>query len=643
MLNAWVTAAPALAAAVGVLTLPGLAVGYAAGLRGIPAWGVAAPLSVTVASLGAIAAQALGIDWGLAALVGASAAATLLAAGMGRLAGPRAEGDPAPLRAAAAVAAAVGALFAAAAVVRGIGRPDRLAQTFDAVFHLNAVHRAVTSGEASSLTLGTLTHPELASAFYPGAWHALAAVAADVADSSVVVSASSLSVAMAMVWPLGCLLLVRQVLGRSLPGLVAGGGLAGAFGAAPFMLLSYGTVWPNALGTVLLPAVLGVAVAAVGQGSDESLGRRRSWLVGVATLPGLTLAHPNTVVAVVVYAVPLTAAVVTAATTADRRHTWRPALWTLWVMGCALVLWAMIGSPLFAATRGTNWPARESLAQATGEALLIAPKGMPVAFIVAAAAIGGLWVALRSPRLRWLAGCHLAMSALYALAAGSDGRLAQALTAPWYNDAFRLGALLPVTAVALVAVGAAWLAGRVPGLSGAAGPALRRPEARPYAVCALALAGVVGTTQGLYLADNARTVARFYGNAALVGPREDELLRRLPALVPAGSVIAGNPWNGSALAEAIGGRAVLFPHLNGAWGADRTVVASALSRASLDPSVCAAVRRLGVSYVLDGRSAFWVGDPRQKRYAGLRVAGATGFEPVASGGRFTLYRVDACA
>ena len=122
---------------------------------------------------------------------------------------------------------------------------------------------------------------------------------------------------------------------------------------------------------------------------------------------------------------------------------------------------------------------------------------------------------------------------------------------------------------------------------------------------AAALAGLQGASVG----DNARVVDRWYGDGALAGPAEQRLFAELEQVVPAGSVIAGNPWNGSALAEAVGGREVLFPHLSGAWGSDRSTVAASLAEVSTDRVACAAARRLGVDYVLAGRSAFWRDDP----------------------------------
>ena len=121
------------------------------------------------------------------------------------------------------------------------------------------------------------------------------------------------------------------------------------------------------------------------------------------------------------------------------------------------------------------------------------------------------------------------------------------------------------------------------------------------------------------------------------------MLERLPQRVPSGELVAGHPWNGSPFASVLGDRAAVFPHVSGSWDPDRALLASSLNRAEELPEVCAAARRLDVGYVIDGSVAFWKGDHRQAQYSGLEVAGHPGFEPVAHGGRLTLYRVTACS
>ena len=651
----WAAALPAVGLALAVLLAPGLAAGYAAGLRGIPAWGLAPPISVSVVAVAAAAAGAAGVPWGLAPAV-ATALAVAAAAGVWRrLAGRPAPPDPGRFRVLPAAATVVAGGLAAVAVTLGIGWPGRFPQTFDAVFHLNAVARAAETGNASSLAVGTLTNPERSSAFYPGAWHAITALVGS-SGVEVAVAANAVSLAIAAVWPLGCLFLARQALGRSLPALLVTPVVSVGLGAAPFLLLSYGTLWPNALATLLLPAALATGAAIAGVAEDDVLGRRHACVASLAVLPGLALAHPNAVVTVAVYAAVL-AAGWQLARGRERGLARTAAGWAGCAALAAATVWGIAASPLFASTRGTDWPARQTLAQAAGEALLLAPQRLPVSAVLALLGLVGLLAALRRPGLWWLVGCHTAAAGLFVLAAGSDSELAQSLTGPWYNDAFRLAALLPVTGVPLAALGfavlgdgvtrrARWRSADV--ISGWTGSAGARGSARVRGLPAMAAWGVAVVcvavvTQGANLRDNARVVGTWYRSQALMGGPERQLFDRLDEVVPPESRIAGNPWNGSALAEAVGGRPVLYPHLSGSWGRDRVTVASSLADLSADAEVCPAVRRLGVDYVLSGPSTFWPGDRRQRQYAGLQVEGRSGFEPVVSGGRLTLYRITGCS
>src|ERR1700712_3732553 len=68
-----------------VLLAPGLAVTYLLGLRGIAAWALAGPSTVTVVAVGGIAAPILGLRWTPAALVGSALLAAAAAAVAGRL------------------------------------------------------------------------------------------------------------------------------------------------------------------------------------------------------------------------------------------------------------------------------------------------------------------------------------------------------------------------------------------------------------------------------------------------------------------------------------------------------------------------------------------------------------------------------
>ncbi|KRF28451.1 DUF6541 family protein [Phycicoccus sp. Soil802] len=647
-MTAWLQALPAVSVAAAMLLVPGLLVAVAAGLRGLTAIGLAPPLSVTTVACTAVAAGLVGVPFGVAAVVVGTVVTAGIAVAVSKvLPGTAPSRTSCPSVVAGLAGAAAGGMCAALAVVHGIGQPDVFPQTFDAVFHLSAVWQALHTHDASSLTMGTVAAPGNSSAFYPAAWHGLVVLVAEVSGAPIVVAVSAVSVVVsALVWPLGCVLLARQVAGSRPGALFAAGVLSAAFGASPYLLLSYGTLWPNALANALLPATLACAARLLvprdRAGQTDGFDRWRAGVFGAVALPGLALAHPNAVLSGLIY-VTVMALVALGHWGLSARAGAQPRLVALGG-AAALVgagLWLVAWSPLFAATRHTSWPARQSLAQAVGEWVSAAPMRTPVPWLAAALVLVGCVVAWRRPQLRWLVLAHAAAGGAFVLVAGSDGPVARALSGPWYDDPFRFAALLGVTAVPLAALGLE--AGAIAGVRGVRARSHRFPALRPL-VATCGLAAVVATlTGGMYAGGNSHVVATWYHGQSLAGPAERAMLERLPQLVPSGELVAGNPWNGSPFASVLGDRAAVFPHVSGSWDPDRVLLASSLNRAEDLPEVCAAARRLDVGYVIDGSVAFWKGDHRQAQYRGLEVAGHPGFEPVAHGGRLTLYRVTACS
>lgn len=629
----WWDATPAFLVAAALLLGPGLALTAGAGVRGVLRLALAPALSVGVVGVSAVAAGLVGVRWSWGVVVVGTAVAGLGLLGVRALVcyGGRApDPDPRPGDEGAVwLATVLGVLAGGAALVvgfvRGVGDVTRWPQTFDAVFHLSASWHVLSSGDGSSLTLGTLTAPGSSRGFYPAAWHDLVALVAGAADVSVVVASNALAaVVLGLAWPLGAVAVARVALGaRPLP-LAAAGALSAGVAASPVVLASYGTLWPNALGTAVLPAALALLVVVLRAAADVAAGRVGATLLLLVSVTGLGLAHPNTVVSLVVLGVVVAVVVC-----------WPRGGRSRWAALAAVpvTVWLVAWSPVFAATRGTSWPARQSMAQASGEWLLLSPQRLPIPLAVAGLTVLGCVLAWRRARLRWLLAVHVTGGALFALVAGSDSWVARLASGPWYDDAFRLAALAGVTAVPLAAAAVDALAERLRVLA---------PGASVRVSGAVLLAAVVVLTGGLSWSATRTVTGWWYRSESILDPRATALLERLPQVVPERGVVAGSPFDGAAEAGALGDRQPLFPHLTGRWDPDRALVGAELREAATRPDVCAAVRRLHVTHVLTGPSRFWGGDARRAQYAGLDVAGAHGFEPVDRAGGTTLWRVTAC-
>src|SRR5690606_23851609 len=65
----------------------------------------------------------------------------------------------------------LGGVLMARTVIRALGAPDALSQTFDNIFHQNAVRYILDGASPSSLDLLSLTATPGDPTFYPAAWH----------------------------------------------------------------------------------------------------------------------------------------------------------------------------------------------------------------------------------------------------------------------------------------------------------------------------------------------------------------------------------------------------------------------------------------------------------------------------------------
>jgi hypothetical protein len=227
---------------------------------------------------------------------------------------------------------------------------------------------------------------------------------------------------------------------------------------------------------------------------------------------------------------------------------------------------------------------------------------------------------------------------LYVLAAASDGDLAKVATALWYKDKFRLFSLLAMLTVPLVAVGTSSLS-----------IGIRRALGRPISTLMAVTASVVALALALAGSSIWQVGADIKGAYAIddngmIDSDELDLLKEIPEVVPRGSIIAGNPWNGAALTWSVSGREALFPHLGGVWDSDRLVVAAGLDRAGTDPAVCEALDRLRVHYLYYSPTMLWGGnDPQAVGYESMdKAAGGPGLTEVLRSGTARLYRIDSC-
>ena len=447
---------------------------------------------------------------------------------------------------------AVAAVLAAYEVARVLNSPDSISQTFDAVFHLNAVRWILETGNAD--TLHFLVEAPKGGSLYPLGWHTSVALAMELIGSTDVptaANAASLVVA-GLIWTSGCLALSWRLF-RARPAALAVTAVAAAsFPAFPIVLVTFGVLYSNYLAVALLPAML-AGLIDLFPAHDEPRPPRLMLLIMVVAVGGLGLAQPNAVITFVLATALFLGVWLLRSITGFRHGGPRGqvavrALTTVVALGVAYWLWVVLRPVRAAAT----WGATASTAQAVGEATLTAPGTTPVMWVPATLVIIGFAAAIKRHRLTWLATLHLITCFLYVAArSAGDASTRYSLVGTWYADVNRLSGLLPLTAVPLLTLGALVVLERASALVGR----LRRPGrvlrgALAAGLCVWLLAAGVLSASMSKEVRHVESSYEFEPDSASLSDDEIALIRELPRYVPENAVIAvdpSSPFSGGAL------------------------------------------------------------------------------------------------
>lgn len=635
----WVSAAPAFATAALLLLVPGLLLAWILRLRGLWLWAFAGPASVSVVVVGSVLGSVLGIAWSPLAVVAALALLAVIALVLRftllRVPVSASERSAQDRRWLTAAGLALGGLLISVLLVIIVGAPENISQTFDNVFHLNAVRYVLDTGDASPFTVGRMTGDAVW--FYPAAWHGIVALVSQMSGASIAVSSNAvLFIVAAVVWPAAIVLLTRVLSGGSRWVEASAGVLASALPAFPFLLADYGVLYPYLLGAALLPsAVAGTVVVlrlrTAGPGVASVV------IVLLGSMPGLAFSHPGAFVAWMVAAIVCGIC----AYVFLIRSSPAPRVRLLATVGLVAGVLVAIGAGyvLRPAKEARGWPPVGSMGQAAGEALFLSPHYPAVPLLVCALLWVGLAVLLRRRTRADITALALfgAFAFLYVIAQALPWHtIRDLITGSWYNDASRLAALLPLVAVPIASVGAvtactflaaAWRRGRWP-LRGAL-------------VGVLAIALVFQAHSAYVLIRWAQPTYEYESDSPLISTDELALLERLPSEVGADDVIAGNPWTGTSLAYAFSDRRVLMPHILTEETPDELTINDALRDAAPDSPVCDALGREGVTYVLDFGEKEVHGERHD--YAGLdRLSSSKAVELVDQQGDARLYKIIGC-
>ena len=652
--TSWLEALPTIGVALLVIFVPGVVAALLLRCRPATALASGPVLTVTAISLGGIAAALADVRWGAGPLALSVLALWVVCAALGllpfvRARAHRAEGadegaDEGPLWPLLA-GAAVGLAGVAATLVSVSRSADAFPQHPDTVFHLSTVRWMLQTGDVSTLDAGGYANGT-GTGFYPAGFHAVATTVGQLSGATVVTSVSAtVLVTAGLVWPLGLMLLARRVLGPTVAVTLSAAVASIAFTAFPYWFLGYGVLWPNLFGQALLPAVL-AAVVALANGPDRWNGLA---LLALA-VPGLAIAHPNALIALVVLGVVI-------AVFALFRAGWvlrgRPGRAVGAVVGAVLLLAVVAGGWIAATTqaasmRASNPPGPEMpWSEALVDIVLFSPRNLDHLWAPAVGvAVGLVVVAVRHTRQLWVVAGFLAVATLYVLSTAVDDSATRTLTWPWYNNPPRLAALLVVPAALLLAAALDAAVQGVIALSRRWRPLGARPIGATTvtaAVCAAYLVVSLGADTRAHR-DLLHGFFDEHADSAWVTRSELGDLTRLGRQIPRDAVVAANPYNGGSYLYLVSGRHLLYPSEKAMTDGDLRLLGRKLDDIGRDPEVCAAARRHHVDFVITGGHSSTFGPSRDKAYNGLSaVSLSPAFQYVTGAGPYRLYKVVGCA
>ena len=654
----WLTILPASAVAILLLYVPGAVIASCLKFRLGGILGIAPLLSTAAAGLAGVLGGLLHVPWNILPYLLVSA---VLAAGALVLTHriPWRLTTPNWRTVLPFAALALATLPMTWRFIQLVGSPDHPSQVFDNVFHLNAIRFILDTGNASSLTLASIQGVQGLDAVYPAAWHSFAALLVQLASVDIPTAENVLNlVIVALLWPASCLFLVTKTISRRPAALVITAVVAGTQVAFPFLMIVWGPLFPYAMALSMMPVVIAelAALVRIGRTRTEPL---LSWAAAlVLSLAGLAFAHTSSINITVALALPILAILWwRIMPRRDMRRVNPAGAWlflggTVGILAVAAVLWLKLRPAPY-----DNWGPTVKPGAAVGEILTASTMQSAIpAVVVSILSVYGLLTTFKVRKWRWMAACYAVLGGLYIVAASfPKGSIRDILIGTWYQDTYRLAALLPLLVTPLAVIGGLrlWDSARSSrrgartwrtweasiARTGTSGKAVLSTAA--VVVFAL-LASFAGPLT--HYIQGASSVYRFDEQSELLTPDELALIQRIPTHVPSDAVIADNPWNGSSLAYAYTGRRVLTTHLFSTDDPDTDLINQKLGDAAGNPAVCTALHNKNVQYVLDFGSRYLIDLPGSEKYPALtNLAQANGLTLVDSQGQDArLYRISSC-
>jgi len=358
--------------------------------------------------------------------------------------------------------------------------------------------------------------------------------------------------------------------------------------------------------------------------------------VGVAGLAGL---HTSLIFVILVYFLLILLAVLFR----FEKISWRRSAASL---VATIVLAVVFGVPqvlpaLYNAGGVTSafWASETSVSGALGQTITFSPMANFPQWWIGIPAIIGVFFLVRHRRMLWMVGAYVVLGGLFAATISLETPLIHTLTGVFYNDHWRVGALVPLAGAVAFGEFVHTASGKFAEKIGE-----RKPNLNPF-TAAIAGALVIGLvvsvlSRGGYIGRNSARLALSYGNdGPSVSKAEEEAYAWLGQHVVPGERVMNNKADGSVWMYALSG---VQPVEWTNYGAEFTTKAGWLSvflnDINREPRVREALTDLKVRYVLVGKGKV---APNVQTAVGLQRLDITpGFKRVFHNSDASVYEIE---
>ena len=448
------------------------------------------------------------------------------------------------------------------------------------------------------------------------------------------------------------------------------------FAAFPWRFLVFGPLYSNLLSFGALPLVMVLGLNMLEACCTAKL-RVKTIAFFVVSVVGIAITQPNAVFTMglliapyMFYQIP---AYLDYFKIDKRRKLWTASVACVLLLAIAAVWMALYNASFMQRTVTWQWPSFEAKRQSVIDIVFVGFHNAEPQILLGLLVLVGLAYTLLHRELLWMSCAYLIMCCFYAVSSSTEGRLKNILTGFWYHDQYRLGASAVLFAAPLAGIGIyVTLKAAAKLLDGVIGNLANAVNRRILSVLAAFGILAVNFFPSYYLSGRRDVTTAFgaiisdvnYWNSRKkpksYTAEESAFVKKVEQVIPAGSLVLNQPYDGSAYAWGADQLNVYYKAWQGNWMGAPTetskLISTKLDKIAQDQSVCAAVQSTGAEYLLVlSQSDYEKDKTNPKRMTSLyafyeisdwegidSVTDETpGFTPILSEGDMRLYKISA--